>query len=300
MGNSAETARQIRDVFAAAGAQGYLYASETGVPDGPRVEVEADEPVVLASVFKVVVAVAFARAVAAGRLDPTERATIGARFRIGGLGTAGYADDTELSRRDQALVMLTMSDNATTDALWYRLGRPAVQSVIDDLGLTRTRITQSCEDLFLGVVRDLSPGAPLSDLEKLLQQASTEDLAKLAAIDPARANASTPREIGRLLDAIWTDRAAEPSACEQVRSMMRRQIYVHRLSSGFESGIEVAAKTGTLPGIRNEAGVVTYPDGRSYAVAVFTRAHSYADRQPAVDASIGRAGRLAVEHLRSL
>ncbi|GAA2874404.1 serine hydrolase [Streptosporangium fragile] len=300
MSNSTETARQIRDVFAAAGARGYLYAREIGMSDGPQVEVEADEPVVLASVFKIAVAVAFARAVAAGRLDPAERATIGARFRIGGIGTAGYSDDTELSRRDQALVMMTMSDNATTDALWYRLGQPAIQSVIDDLGLTRTRITESCEDLFLGIVRDLSPGASLSDLEELIRQASTEDLATLAAIDPARANASTPREIARLLEAVWTDQAAEPPACEQVRSMMRRQIYAHRLSSGFESGIEVAAKTGTLPGIRNEAGVVTYADGRSYAVTVFTRAHSYADRQPAVDASIGRAGRLAVDYLRSL
>jgi beta-lactamase class A len=46
--------------------------------------------------------------------------------------------------------------------------------------------------------------------------------------------------------------------------------------------------------------VLTYPDERRYAVAVFTRADSLAQRQPAVDASIGRAARLAVDHLRSL
>jgi beta-lactamase class A len=44
--------------------------------------------------------------------------------------------------------------------------------------------------------------------------------------------------------------------------------------------------------------VVTYPDGRAYAVAVFTRAESLAQRQPAIDAAIGTAGRLAVEQLR--
>ncbi len=57
----------------------------------------------------------------------------------------------------------------------------------------------------------------------------------------------------------------------------------------------LAAKTGTLPAVRNEAGVVTYPDGRRYAVAVFTRAHSLAERLSAVDAATGR---FAVVHLR--
>lgn len=79
---------------------------------------------------------------------------------------------------------------------------------------------------------------------------------------------------------------------------MARQIWPHRLSSGFASGVTVAAKTGTLPAVRNEAGVVTCPDGRRFAVAVFTRAATLDERLPAVDASIGRAARLAVDHLR--
>jgi len=45
--------------------------------------------------------------------------------------------------------------------------------------------------------------------------------------------------------------------------------------------------------------VVTYPDGRHYAVAVFTVADSLASQQPAVDAAIGHAARLAVDALRS-
>jgi beta-lactamase class A len=44
--------------------------------------------------------------------------------------------------------------------------------------------------------------------------------------------------------------------------------------------------------------VVTYPDGRQFAVAVFTRSDSLTDRNPALDAAIGQAARLAVEGLR--
>ena len=288
----------IRAVFAAAGADGFLYAREVGVQDGSDVCVGGDEPVVLASVFKVPVAVAYAREVAAGRLDPTERTTVTPRYRIGGIGTAGCSDDVEMSWRDLVLNMLTMSDNAATDVVFHRVGQGAVDDVVDDLELRRTRVLGCCEDLFASASADLGVRSD-DDPEEMLASASPDQIRKLSILDPARTSASTPREIASLLDAIWTDRAASPDACATVRDVMAKQIWPHRLTSGFGSGVEIAAKTGTLPSVRNEAGVIRYPDGRRYAVAVFTRAHSLDERQPAVDASIGTTARLAVERLRS-
>ncbi|WP_406517266.1 serine hydrolase [Streptomyces sp. NBC_00134] len=290
-------ADEIAAVFAEAGAQGFLHAREVGVTDGPEVAVGADAPVVLASVFKIPVAVAYVREVAAGRLDETERTRVTARYRVGGIGTAGCVDDVEMSWRDLALFMLTMSDNAATDVVFHRVGQAAVDRVFTDLGLSRTRIRGCCEDLFASLLSDLGAGEG-DDVEAVLAAATPEQLWKLAVLDPARTTSSTPREITRLLDAIWTDRAADPGACEKVRAIMGRQIWPHRISSGLDTGVQVAAKTGTLPAVRNEAGVLTYPDGRQYAVAVFTRADSLEDRRPAVDTSIGRAARLAVDHLR--
>jgi beta-lactamase class A len=283
---------EIAGVFAGAGARGFLHAREIG--GGPEVAVGADDPVVLASVFKIPVAVAYAREVAAGRLDETERTRVGRRYRIGGIGTAGCTDDVEMSWRDLALFMLTMSDNAATDVVYHRIGQQAVDRLLADLGLHRTGC---CEDLFASVLADA--GAPEdADVDAVFAGATPEQTWKLAVLDPDRTTSSTPREISGLLDAVWTDRAGEAAACERVRSMMARQIWPHRLSSGFGSDVAVAAKTGTLPAVRNEAGVVSFPDGRRFAVAVFTRANSLAERQPAVDAAIGRAGRLAVDHLR--
>jgi beta-lactamase class A len=261
--------------------------------------VDADEGVVLASVFKIVVAVAYARAVDAGELDPAERTTITARYRIGGIGTAGCADDVSMSWRDVALNMLVMSDNAATDVLYHRLGQAAIDRVIADLGLRETRLIGCCEDLFASIFADFGM-APGGYVDEVVAEAEPDRIWQLAVLDPRVTNASTPRDLVRLLDAIWTDRAASPEGCRTVRDIMARQIWPHRLSSGFPDGVAVAAKTGTLPAVRNECGVVTYPDGRQYAVAVFTRAHTLADRQPLVDASIGTAGRLAVEHLRTL
>ena len=289
----------IQSAFEEAGATGFLHAREVGVADGPEVSLGADDPVVLASVFKIVVAVAYAREVDAGRLDPAARTMVTARYRIGGIGTAGCADDVEMSWRDLALNMMVMSDNAATDVLYHRLGQPAVDQVLADLGLAHTRLIGCCEDLFASVFTDLGqePGA---DLDETLAALTQEQVWDLSVLDPARTSTSTPRDITTLLDAIWTDRAASPDACRTVRDIMARQIWPHRLTSGFPSDVTVAAKTGTLPAVRNECGVVTYPDGRQYAVAVFTRAHTLTERQPKVDASIGTAGHLAVDHLRTL
>lgn len=294
-GASVDIASQIEEIFTSAGARGFLHVRDL---DGEgEVGVDADAPVVLASVFKIVVAVAFARQVAAGRIEESERALVTTRYRIGGIGTAGCFDDVEMSWRDLAGLMLTLSDNAATDLLYHRIGRQAVNDVLHDVGLASTSIIGCCEDLFRTMAEDLNLDS-IADLEAQLAAVTPERIWSLSVLDPARTTASTPREITTLLEAIWTDRAASPDACERVRSMMSRQIWPHRLASGFEPDVRIAAKTGTLPAVRNEAGVVVYPDSRRYAVAVFTRAASLAGRLPAIDAAIGHAARLAVDHLR--
>jgi beta-lactamase class A len=250
-------------------------------------------------VFKIAVAVAYAREVCAGRLDETERTTVTAQYRIGGVGTAGCADDVQMSWRDLALFMMEMSDNAATDVVYRRVGQAAVSSVLDDLQLTHTHILGCCEDLFASMAADLDIDLGAADADEQLAAVPAELVWSSTVLDPRRTNASTPRDMTTLLDAIWTDRAAVPEACAMVRRMMSHQLWPHRLTAGFESGVAAAGKTGTLPAVRNEAGVVTYPDGKQYAVAVFTRAGSLSQRLPAIDASIGRAARLAVDHLRA-
>lgn len=80
---------------------------------------------------------------------------------------------------------------------------------------------------------------------------------------------------------------------------MALQAWTNRLTSGFPDEVKISGKTGTLPGIRNEAGVVEYPDGGRYAVGVFTVGHTFDYRLPAADAVIGTTARMATEHLRS-
>jgi beta-lactamase class A len=288
---------RLRAVFAGAGAEGVLHAVDI---DGPgEAGYGADEPVVVASVFKVLLVLEFARQSAAGQLDPRERVRVTSERRLGGWGTGGCLDDVELSLRDLAHFAMAVSDNTAADLLMERVGPDTVAMLAKELGLVDTRIV----------------GGPRQVLESMLDEVGARDEREFAAVfptlsaadvrglgvyDPARTNASTPREMTRLLRMVWRDEAGPPEACAQVRDLMGRQVFRHRLAAGFGDGVRVAAKTGTLPGLHNEVGVAEYPDGGRYAVAVFARTPALQANHTETDVAIGAAARTAVDLLRGL
>ena len=101
-----------------------------------------------------------------------------------------------------------------------------------------------------------------------------------------------------LLARIWRDEAASAAACAEMRRTLTLQAHRHRLASGFPADdVQVAGKTGTLLNLRSEIGVVELPNRHRYAIAVFTRSHTTALTNPAADAVIGTAARLAVDQL---
>ncbi|WP_308286900.1 serine hydrolase [Actinomadura parmotrematis] len=287
--------RRLAEVFRAAGVTGHLHAVD--VDTGRAVGVGPDEPVVLASVYKVPLLVAFHRRAAAGALDPAERTVLAPADRTPGpTGTSIMLDEVAMSLRDLAALMITVSDNAAADAVYDRVGRDAVNAALDELGLARTRVAGNGRDLHASLLADAAVG-DLAELWDRLDEPGL--LGRLSALDPARTSRSTPREAAALLAMIWRDEAAPPAACAAMRRLLGLQVWPHRLASGFPfDDVVVSGKTGTLATVRNEAGVVEYPDGGRYAVAVFTRAHVPAAVLPAADAAIGTAARLAVEALR--
>lgn len=288
----------IAQRFAILDARVSLHVREIGGPAAVEVSHGAGDPVVLASVVKVVICAAFARAVAAGAIDPREAVDVPAELRLGGSGTTACLDPVRMSLRDLARSMMTVSDNAATDVVLQRTGRGEIDALLRELGLDRTFVRGGMHWGHERVVQALGLESA-RDLDAQLERAAPDAVLALAWLDPARSNASTPREITALLGALWTDRAGPAEACMFVREAMGEVLTTHGLAAAFAgAGVQVAAKTGTLPTIRNEAGVVTYPDGRRFAIAIFTRSASPAPRRPDIDAAIGEAARLAVESLR--
>ncbi|ROQ78303.1 Beta-lactamase regulatory protein BlaB [Streptomyces sp. ADI92-24] len=294
---TATAEERIRAAFDEAGVEGFFLAREI---DGDRtIGVSADEPVVLASVFKIPVALAYAREAAAGRLERTERLAVDARYRDGGIGTSGCADPIEMSLRDLVHLMLTMSDNAATDVVLARVGLDTVNGLLRELGLERTHLVGGCLELISSLLADLGASTE-AEAHAKLAALGPERIMELSVCVPELTTRSTARETAELLARIWRDEAGSAVACAEVRAVMAQQIWPHRLGSGFDDSYRLAAKTGTLPGWRNEAGVIEHPGGGRWAVAVFTRSDTPDLRNPRADRVIGQVARLAVDELRSL
>lgn len=296
----------IAEGFEAAGCTGFLHAVE--VTGGGEIRVRADEPVVLASVFKVLVALEFYDQVHRGALEPARRIRIEPSAHTAGpTGISAFDDPVEISLRDLCRLMMSVSDNTATDMLLAEIGLDRVNARARACGCHATIVESDLRTLIDGIATDLG----FANYAQLLAAQSGalgpeareqgHDAVRIdgcAALDPARTTRSTAREMGRLLTAIWKDEAASSQACADLRSLMAQQVS-SRLARALPDRATIAAKTGSLLGqIRNEVGVITQAEGRAFAVSVFTRAHRPFERVAGIEAAMAAAAASAIDALR--
>lgn len=267
------------------------------IDTGAAVGLQPRQLAVAASVFKVAVALELFRQHEQGVLELTEQVRLEAAQRTAGpTGLSNALDPVTMSLRDLASLMLSISDNAATDALIARVGLDNVRATVQALGLDDTVIVSDLR----GMLDSIASDAGVENLSALGALSDEERDARLnlcRALIPETATRTTPYDMTLLLREIWRDEAADDSACAHVRRLMGQQTS-HRIAVGFPNEVRVQAKSGSLMGkVRNEIGVVTYPDGRRYAVAVFTTAKKRLARQPAIDAAIGVVAAMAVGEL---
>jgi beta-lactamase class A len=287
---------RIRTVFEDAGVRGWLHAVALDEPEA-TVQVDADGIVPLASVYKLPLLAGFCRLVDLGELDPRQQLTLDPAARTAGpTGLSAFADPVTASLRDLALSMMTVSDNASADALLDLVGLRRLAGMLTEFGLQRTWVRRGTA----GNLTDLQRRTGTNDPDAALAVLADNDRTDPAGVyEAANASASTARDMTSLLRRLWAGELLSPGQTEFVKSTMHRQVFMHRLASGFpHDEVRVAGKTGTFGALRHEVGVITLPGGSAYAIAVFTLAARGDVRQPRVDTAIGEAARQAIDTLR--
>ena len=287
---------RIVEAFHDAGCRGWLHARRVD-GDGPTVDVNGHEPVVAASVYKIVVLVAAAQAFDADRLQPhTQIRVVPSDCTPGPTGLSTFSDPVTLSWLDLTRSMITVSDNAAADLLLAALGMHSIEQVIADFELAHTRIRGGTATLQQQLVQDTG-ALSLTDAVGLL--ASNSVVHETSAYDSAYTTATCAADMNTLLATIWEGRAASPHMTETMKTILSQQVWQHRIRSGFpHADVTIAGKTGTIGAVRNEVAVVAFPDEPPIAVSVFTRAARSDLHLPLVDRAIGRVARIAVNALR--
>ena len=241
--------------------------SATRLRDGAHLGVREDELFATASVIKVPLLVGLYDAARAGRIDLRERVALGDGHRVAGSGVlqdldAGLAPTI----RDLGVLMITVSDNEATDILLDRVGRERVDALMASYGLESIRCPMNTREMLFDLVgMDPSrPGGYEENRQKLLIASSGP------AVLPERTDRSTPRDLCRLFELLERRAILDPAACDEILDICKRQKYATILPARLPPDTVVAHKTGSLRGIRNDAGVVYATDG-AYAIAIFSR-----------------------------
>jgi beta-lactamase class A len=166
---------------------------------------------------------------------------------------------TKLTNRDLATFMVVDSDNSAANVLIDRVGMANVNSMLDSLGLTHTRLQRKMMDV--------------------------------NAAQAGRENLSTPREMmtffadlyqGKLLNKELTHEYFKQLSATKDSNIPR---YI-------PEGVVIANKSGELAGVRDEVAVVFVPD-RPFVIVVMT---GYLQRERDGNDAIANIGKVAYEY----
>ena len=262
-----------------------------------RIEIDAGRVFPMCSVLKIPVLVEAFRQIEEGRfaLDDRWQLTTAEKNLPTGI-LVFFEDGLAPTVRDLLTLMIIISDNTATDMVMHRLGEGSVTRTMHRLGLTDIHVPMTIREIF----DDLLPsGDPTQDL--LALATAPRNRAGRCYSLGADNDVGTPAALTELLASIWRGEIVSRAACDSMLEILLKQQLNDRLPRYLPPGTRCAHKTGTLPGIRNDSGIIYAGDNDHVAVTVFSRWDDEAvnddpvaskERPIAVDSAFGRIGRL--------
>ena len=251
------------------GSNGRIGVAAVDLSTGQEVAVLGSQHFPMASTSKIAIAATFMEGVEQGRWSLTSEFPLMVPVRSKPFSTAvaPVRPGQVYSARRLIELMLTRSNNYATDALLKVVGGPeavndwARRAGIDEFNLTRDIAT---------LVRD--------DGE----------------IDPATAidirDSATPRAMVQLLSGLYQGQWLSASSRDLIISTMEGCLTgKRRIPAMLPGNVTVAHKTGSLNNTSSDVGIISTPDGRAIALAIYVTGQGSRSAREAKIASIARA-----------
>ena len=286
----------IRTIIDNSGAE--MALSALHLESGQRIDVDGERVFPMCSVLKIPVLVEAFRQIEAGRFTLDDRWELTTAEKNLPSGILVFFDDgLEPTVKDLLTLMMIVSDNTATDMVMHRLGQGSVTSTMHSLGLTDIHVPLTIRELF----DDLLPSSdPTQNLLALAGAGPRNRAGICYSLGPDN-DVGTPAALTELLARIWRGEIISRTACDAMLDILLKQQLNDRLPRYLPPGTPCAHKTGTLPGIRNDSGIIYASENAHVAVTVFSLWDDEAvsddpiarSEQPiAIDAAFGRIGRL--------
>jgi len=242
---------------------------------GEEVGFNGEELFPTASVFKVPVIVELYRQAEAGGLNLDSKLVLKDSLKVPGSGILKeLSEGLEVTVRDLSRLMMILSDNTATDMIVERVGKENVNATMRRLGLNKTLVVADCRDLLFDLVGENSLPDEEKTLDRYLQLAKAGANKGSWSLGTERNDVSTPLEMNKLLEFIVEGQAAGRAGCDAILATMEKcQTGEYRVPKYLPAEkVKMNRKTGSLPGIRNDVGVITVlATGERYCISCFSK-----------------------------
>jgi beta-lactamase class A len=271
--SASEAQQELERLVAGVDGSVGVAAWPVGKPD-QAIGVNMDELYPTASTFKIPLIYALYQMTDRDEISLSTRVTIEESDRVPGSGVLQDLDPGHSPTiRDLAVFMTVVSDNEATDLLYNIVGSTRIHAALDALQLTRTRVPMNTRALLYDYV-GLDANNPEHTYDESLRRMRADEYnyegAAWSDKEGSGNDLTTPREMTSLCDAIEQGVGLSSSAREGIIDIMKRQKFNDRIPAGVPEKIEIAHKTGSIKGVRNDAGIVYAPNG-PYVIGVFSK-----------------------------
>jgi beta-lactamase class A len=264
-----EGAFEQKVALVADGSLGRIGVAALDLSTGREVAILGDQRFPMASTSKIAIAATFMEGVEQGRWSLSSEFPLMVPVRSAPFSSAvaPVRKGEHMKAVDLIELMITRSSNPATDALLAAVGGPAaVNDWVRRSGIQEFELTRDIATL----VRD--------DGE----------------IDPANAvdirDSATPRAMVQLLGGLYQGKWLNASSRSVILGAMERcRTGARRIPAGMPGGVTVAHKTGSLNNTSSDIGLITTPDGRTIAVAIYVTGQGSRLNREAKIANIARA-----------
>jgi beta-lactamase class A len=137
--------------------------------------------------------------------------------------------------------------------------------------MTQTHLPLGCWEILAGL-QNLDPTDPNLTYDELKRRLDeTESPWESNALKETPENdISTPNDFLILLEKIYRGEGLSASSRDAVIDILKRQKFAERIPALLPFGVQVAHKTGSVKGVRNDVGIV-YAGDTTYAIALMSK-----------------------------
>lgn len=214
------------------------------------IAINADEPFLMASTYKLPIMIQLFRDHDAKKLSINDQITLKKdQYLPYGL-LSGFTPGSKLSLRDLALLMITVSDNTSTDLILEKVSPKRINETLQSFKIAPMSVNRTNAQLMV----DLR-NAPINP-------AQTVD----------KRDSATPRAMGQLIEKLVKNEVASTASCEEMREILTRTQNNARITRKFwdNKDIEVGHKTGTSSVLAHDVGFIKIKGRPEIIVCIYT------------------------------